>query len=162
MNLRDLTNDQLAIKQLVENGDLTADDVKDHLDSLTEDRNAKIENILFVINELDSRESTLDAEIARLNESKKSTSNNIEKLKNYLLLNMEDGEKHEFDLFKVSRVKGREVVNILSESDIPKDYMTHKPETWSPDKRKILSDLKKGNNINGAEITKGKPSLRIK
>jgi len=162
MNLRELTGDQLAIKKLVEDGELSNDDVKDHLDSLEEDRNKKIENILFVISEMESKKSAIQKELIRLGEMENKATKDVVRLKDYLASNMEDGEKHEFDLFKVSRVKGRDVVNVLSNEDIPMDYMTHKPETWNPDKRAILADLKKGVEISGVEISTGKPSLRIK
>lgn len=162
MSLRQLTNDQLSIKQMVEHGELTADDVKDHMELLGLERKDKIESILYVINDLQSTASAQKAEVERITAMQKKTESSIEQLKNYLMLNMEDGEKHDFDLFKVSRVKGRQVVNILDESKIPKSHLSHKPETWSPDKRLILADLKNGVKIDGAEIAVGNPSLRIK
>lgn len=76
-------------------------------------------------------------------------------------MSMKDGEKHEFDLFKVSRVKGREVLQVNSTNDIPEKYVTIKM-TNTLDKRQMLTDLKAGAEINGAEISTGKPSLRIK
>ena len=59
MNLRELTNDQLGILELVNNGDLSEDDVKDHLDMITDERNKKIENILYVISDFQSTETAL-------------------------------------------------------------------------------------------------------
>lgn len=41
-------------------------------------------------------------------------------------------------------------------------FMTHKPESWQPDKRAILAKMKEGEEIAGAELTITKPSLRIK
>ena len=75
---------------------------------------------------------------------------------------MKDGEKHEFDLFKVSRVKGREVVRVTNSALVPEEYLTHHEESWSTNKKLILQDLKKGADIKGAELTTGNPSLRIK
>ena len=162
MSLRQLTNDQLFIKQMVEREELTAEDVKDHMELLDLERKDKIESILYVINDLQSTANAQKAEAERVTAMQKKTESSIEQLKSYLLFNMEDGEKHDFDLFRVSRVKGRQVVNILDESKLPKSHLTHKPETWSPDKRLILADLKKGVEIEGAEIETGNPSLRIK
>ena len=162
MNLRELTHDQEAILAQVESGDFTLDDVSDHLDMLEEDRNKKIENYLHVINRLQGEQHTVESEIQRLASISISKTAALKNIKSWLLMSMKDGEKHDFDLFKVSRVKGREVCNIIDDKKIPMKYSTHKPESWSVDKREVLKDLKAGIEIKGAEITTGNPSLRIK
>ena len=161
MNLRELTNDQQAILAQVESGDFTLDDVSDHLELLESERNDKIENYLHVINRLSSERTTLVTEIERLAAIDKSKGKALENMKAWLLMSMQDGEKHEFDLFKVSRVKGREVVSIEESKFFPSKYASFK-EVRSVDKRALLSDLKKGDKVYGAEITTGNPSLRIK
>jgi small-conductance mechanosensitive channel len=161
MNLRELTQDQQGILDLVENGDLTLDDVKDHLDQLTQDRSKKIENCLHVINRLDSSAAAIAVEIERLTAMQKAATNNAKKARDWLLMNLEDGEKHEFDLFKVSRVKGRQVVNVTDESKLFSMYIKTK-EVTSVDKKLLLADLKQGVEVDGAEIAIGNPSLRIK
>lgn len=162
MNLRELTEDQQAILSRVESGDFSIDDVSDHLELLENERSKKIENYLHVINRLTSEEVTVTAEIDRLQEIRSAKEKALKNIKSWLLMSMQDGEKHEFDLFKVSRVKGRDVLQVTDEKKIPMRFMVNKPETWSPDKRTILSELKKGTEIEGAEITTGNPSLRIK
>ncbi len=162
MNLRELTNDQLDILAQVENGDFTLDQVSDHLDMLDSERKQKIENYLHVINRLTSEGETIGNEIKRLKEIEASKAKALLNIKSWLLMSMKDGEKHEFDLFKVSRVKGREVVNILDDKKVPMKYSTHKPESWHIDKREVLKALKDGVKIDGAEITTGNASLRIK
>lgn len=161
MNLRELTHDQDAILAQVENGDFTLDDVSDHLDMLREDREQKIENYLHVINRLTSEEVTITKEIDRLQDIRMAKEKALKNIKEWLLISLKDGEKYEFDLFKVSRVKGREVLQVNSTNDIPEKYITIKM-TNTIDKREMLKDLKSGAEIKGAEITQGKPSLRIK
>ena len=161
MNLRELTHDQEAILAQVESGDFTLDDVSDHLDMLEEDRNKKIENYLHVINRIESEVETVSNEIKRLNAIDLAKSKALTNIKGWLLMSMKDGEKHEFDLFKVSRVKGREVASIPDDSLVPDNYTTFK-QVRSVDKRAILADLKAGMPVYGAEITIGNPSLRIK
>jgi len=161
MNLRELTHDQEAILAQVENGDFTLDDVSDHLDMLEEDRNKKIENYLHVINRLDSEATTIKSEVMRLEKIGDKKLDALVNIKNWLLMSMKDGEKHEFDLFKVSRVKGREVVSFTNDKEVPEkyiDWVTSK----KVDKRTLLADLKAGAKIDGAEIIIGNPSLRIK
>jgi hypothetical protein len=162
MNLRQLTNDQEAILAQVENGDFTLDDVSDHLDMLEEDRNKKIENYLYVINRLDSEAASIKSEVMRLEKIGDKKLDALVNIKNWLLMSMKDGEKHDFDLFKVSRVKGREVLQINDGDKINVKYKECKPESWSVDKRAVLKDLKAGIEIEGAEIATGNPSLRIK
>tara|TARA_R110002012_G_scaffold67037_2_gene174952 strand:- start:298 stop:783 length:486 start_codon:yes stop_codon:yes gene_type:complete len=161
MNLRDLTSDQEAILAQVESGNFTLDDVSDHLELLESERNQKIENYLHVINNLEVKLKAKTDEIKRIEALKDVDSSALANIKAWLLMSMQDGEKHEFDLFKVSRVKGREVVSFTNEKEVPEkyiDWVTSK----KVDKRALLADLKTGVNIDGAEITTGNPSLRIK
>lgn len=162
MNLRELTEDQQAILSLVESGDFSLDDVSDHLELLESERSSKIENYLHVINRLTSEEVAVTAEIDRLQDIRSTKEKALKNIKAWLLASMKDGEKHEFDLFKVSRVKGRDVLQVDDGNKIPVKFMVHKPESWSPDKRAILSELKGGAEIDGVSIATGSPSLRIK
>ena len=77
-------------------------------------------------------------------------------------MNMEKSgiEKIECPLFKITRVKGKPVVVIDNEDNLPDEYVTTKVMV-SPDKRKILADLKEGKNIEGASIGTGKESIKI-
>jgi hypothetical protein len=163
MNLRELTEDQEAILKQVEDGDFSIDDVSDHLDMLEEDRNKKIESYLHVINNLQSKVSVKTDEIKRIEALRDVETTALERIKDWLLLSMKDGEKHDFDLFKVSRVKGRDVVSMLNEHKIPRKYFTDEviidPK---PDKKEILKALKAGVEMDGAEIKQSKSSLRIK
>ncbi len=162
MNLRQLTHDQEAILSQVEDGDFTLEQVSDHLDMLDSERKQKIENYLHVINRLQNEEVTVTAEIDRLQDIRRSKEKALANIKDWLLMSMKDGEKHDFDLFKVSRVKGRQGVTVIDDKKLPMQFMTHKPESWQPDKRAILAKMKEGEEIAGAELTITKPSLRIK
>lgn len=161
MNLRELTEDQEAILAQVESGDFTLDDVSDHLDMLEGERNKKIESYLHVINNLETKHEAATKELFRLSAIVTSRKNSLDNIKSWLLMSMKDGEKHEFDLFKVSRVKGREVVNITDEAPL-KAFYGRSTLVESIDKKGLLIDLKAGVEIKGAEIVIGKASLRIK
>jgi len=162
MNLRELTRDQEAILAQVESGDFTLEDVSDHLELLEGERNKKIESYLHVINRLSSESVTLSNELNRIMDLTLAKAKSIQNVKAWLLMSMKDGEKYEFDLFKVSRVKGHEVVSITSEKDVPESLKSFKPSVWNIDKKLVLQELKAGKNVKGAEIVTGKPSLRIK
>ena len=111
---------------------------------------------------LQNEEVTVTAEIDRLQDIRRSKEKALANIKEWLLMSMKDGEKHDFDLFKVSRVKGRQGVTVIDDKKLPMQFMTHKPESWQPDKRAILAKMKEGEEIAGAELTITKPSLRIK
>lgn len=161
MNLRELTEDQQAILAQVEKGDFTLDEVSDHLELLDSERKQKIENYLHVINRLEGEVLTVECEIDRLKDLHTAKVSALDNVKQWLLMSMKDGEKHEFDLFKVSRVKGREKVEFTNDSEVPEKYIDS-VTTRKVDKRQLLADLKAGVKIAGAELTTGKPSLRIK
>ena len=162
MNLRELTEDQNAILAQVECGDFSLDDVSDHLDMLEEDRNKKIESYLHVINRLQSDYQTISSEMDRLLELEQAKKKALIRVKDWLLMSMKDGEKHEFDLFKVTRVKGREVLQVTDEKSVPMEYFNVKPESWHIDKLELLKAIKGGAEVKGAEIVTGNSSLRIK
>lgn len=161
MNLRELTADQEAILSQVESGDFTLEQVSDHLEMLDSERKQKIENYLHVINRLTSEDVTVTSEIDRLQTIRQQKEKALSNIKGWLLMSMKDGEKHEFDLFNVSRVKGREVLQLNSTNNISTKYKTVK-QIETIDKRLLLADLKAGAEIKGAEIITGNPSLRIK
>ncbi len=161
MNLRELTQDQQEILAQVENDEFSIDDVSDHLNMLESERNKKIESYLHVINRLTSEEVTIKTELERLQAIRLTKEKALTRIKAWLLMSMRDGEKHQFDLFKVSKVKGREVIKITDDSLINESYTEYK-EIRTVDKRAMLSDLKAGKEVPGAEISIGNPSLRIK
>lgn len=161
MNLRELTQEQASILALVENGELTEDQVRDHIDMLDDDIKTKVENTLFVINRLESIEQSASDEIERISQIKKSAQTKKQNLKDWLNINMTDGQSFEFDLFKVSKVKGREIASVTDESKLPARFIKVK-ESIIVDKTQLLKDLKAGINVDGAEISKAKSSIRIK
>ena len=161
MNLRELTQDQQEILAQVENDEFSIDDVSDHINMLESERNKKIESYLHVINRLTSEEVTIKTELERLQAIRLTKEKALTRIKEWLLMSMRDGEKHQFDLFKVSKVKGREVIKITNDSLISESYTEYK-EIRTVDKRAMLSDLKAGKEVSGAEISIGNPSLRIK
>ena len=159
MNLRELTIEQQQIMDAVENGDFTPEQVSDHLDGINQARDEKIEGCLHVLNQYERKLTEIGDEILRLGEFKKAASSSVERVKEWLISNMEDGEKHEYPLFKISKVKGRQMANITDQSLLG-NYITEEI-VEKLDKRTLLADLKNG-DVKGAEIVIGRSSLRIK
>ena len=159
MNLRELTIEQKQVLEAVENGDFTPEQVADHLDGITQAREEKIESCLLVLRQIESQRDMIAAECDRLVTIESGLENQASRLREWMLDNMEDGEKHEYTLFKVSKVRGRQVAQVNDKSKLGK-YITQEV-VEKLDKRELLSDLKNG-EVDGAEIIIGKSSLRIK
>ena len=159
MNLRDLTIEQQQILDAVENGDFTLKQVEDHLDGISQARDEKIESCLYVLNGIDLELSLVEIELARIAKIRMSLDIKRDKLRGWLLSNMADGEKHDYPLFKISKVRGRQVAQINDKTKLGA-YITEEI-VEKLDKRTLLADLKDG-AVDGAEIIIGKSSLRIK
>ena len=159
MNLRELTIEQQQILDAVENGDFTPEQVADHLDGITQAREEKIEGCLHVLNQIEAKEELLANEYSRLGLLAGPLAKQAARIREWLASNMEDGEKHEFPLFKISKVKGRQIVQVNDRAKLG-DYITEEI-VEKLDKCTLLADLKNG-EVEGAELATGKSSLRIK
>lgn len=161
--LYDLTSDYKQIINMVEAGELTKEQVKDHLDLIESDFNDKAVSVIHVSNSLDNDISVLDAEIKRLQAKKKSVENSKERLHDYLRNNMEASgiTKIKCPQFSITLKQPAPQLHVVEQELIPDDYMVVKTSI-NPDKRKILADLKDGVDIPGCIIVDGKRSILIK
>lgn len=100
--------------------------------------------------------------IKEMQEFKKSIENKIARFKEYLLVCVERTERNEIcgQLSKIKMRKPSTIVKITSEDKIPMEYLVKKT-TIEPDKKGLLSALKRGDKIAGCEMAEGKKSLSI-
>lgn len=157
--LYELTSDYRGLLTL----DLDEQTMADTLEAIDGAIEDKAENICKVLVEMQGNMSAVELEITRLVEKVKLENKRHDHLKAYLLNSMEatDKKKIETPLFTVTSVAGRDKVNVLEEGSIPMDYFNEVPASWKLDKKDLLDALKKG-DVDGAELIKGKSSLRIK
>jgi uncharacterized small protein (DUF1192 family) len=146
-------------QQFKEVQDLDPEIIGDTLDAISLEINEKAKNIGFVYKNLNSDIAVIDEEIKRLQAMKATRKNKVEALKDYLRINMTECgiKKIECDLFKINCVSGRDVVEVMSERDIPEKYFK---VVRSLDKALLLSDLK-CEKVSGAQLAKTKDSIRI-
>ena len=158
-----ISDDYKGLIDLVESGEATQDMIADTLEGVSGMFEEKANAVVTVANDYQRRIDVIDAEISRLTEMKKAMSNQRDGLKEYLRINMERTgiEKIECPLFKITLRSGTKTAQVNDESLLPDDYVNVKT-TITPDKRKILSDLKNGVDIPGAELSTGKTSILIK
>lgn len=133
----------------------------ENLDALECAFDEKVDNIACYIKDLDALKSAIDAEAKVLAERKKTTQTKIDTLKQYITESMKlrDLTKLETARNKLSFRKSTSV-NITDESKISTDYFVEKVER-KLDKKTLLADLKKGAEIEGAELQE-KKNLQIK
>ncbi|MEO9497675.1 MAG: siphovirus Gp157 family protein [Vibrio splendidus] len=160
MKLYELTE---AVDKLHDDESIDEQTLKDTLESIEGDISDKGVSIVKLSNAWESDIDAIDAEIKRLQLRKKSLKSRSDSLRDYLKYNMQRSgiSKIECSLFTITLKKGRSVVSIADESLIPDDYVNVKT-TVSPDKVAILKALKEGEEIEGAELSEGQPSLVIK
>lgn len=118
------------------------------LDELTLKRDEKIENIALLMKNLKAEAEAIRTEEKKLSDRRRACENRLSWLNKYLANSLQ-GEK-----FKTARVsvswRKSQSVEVEDVWKLPEDYRRYKdPE---PDKARIKEDLKKGIEIEGAEL----------
>jgi hypothetical protein len=150
--LRELTDQQL---ELLNMADVPEDVLRDTLEGLEGAITAKAENIVAVINRLESDAEACKAEEKRLAELRRSREAHAKRLREYLKFHMErlGVEKIECPLFKIAIKSNPPAVKIEDESLIPLNY-TRIPDP-EIDKAAIKRDLLAGKDVPGAVLESG-------
>jgi len=121
----------------------------------------KVDNVCYVIRALAEEEESLRNEAARLADKATARANKAARLKEYLMGNMNAAgvTKVRAPHFTVSVVQGRETASIVSEDQIPASFF--KVETTLK-KRELIDALKRGEEVPGAQLSRGEPFVLIK
>ena len=143
-----------------ENEGFISNDLITRLDELNIELKSKIENICFVIRNLNHEQNTIDSEIKRLTDLKNSRKKNVERLKNYISSSMElNGLEEVKTATQKISFRASTSVEITNESEIPANYKTI-DQKIKIDKRQLLKDLKI-KSVKGANLVNNK-NLQIK
>ncbi|ALN76778.1 siphovirus Gp157 family protein [Staphylococcus agnetis] len=150
-NLFDLNENELEILEMLENEELSFEDVKDTLDSIREEQKRKYDFMQKMILSLKGDVNTLKERETSLNKRRKSYENKIKSLQKYMLDSMKyKGETkfktEEFTYF----IRKSETTQIEDENVIPDKYKT--PQLPKIDKTQIKKDLKSGIEVSGASL----------
>jgi predicted transcriptional regulator len=158
-----ISEDYQGLMELVESGEVTTDMIADTLEGVQGMFEEKANAVVTIANQYERNLEMVQYEIDRLTAMKKALQGQRDSLKEYLRENMERTgiTKIECPLFKITLRKATQTCEVLSEVDLPDDYVSVKT-TIAPDKRKILADLKAGKEIPGAILATGKTSILIK
>lgn len=162
MELYNITENLRQLNGMIEEG-VPADQLVDAFNDIEGAFQDKAKSILFVLQNMASNIEAIKTEEDRLKSKRSTVEKQLSGLKEYLVLNMIDAGVSNVDngVFKASIVKPRPVLVVLSNDAISGDYKTESIVV-SIDKKKMLSDLKEGKTVIGAEIGESKTGLKIK
>ncbi len=160
-SLYQLTENYNNILELADNPEVTEDMIKEALDSISEEIELKAVNIAKLIKSIESDIAGVKAEKDRLAAKEKSMSNKVKNLKEYLYsaMKLTGKEKIKTDLFSFNIQKNPASVNVISDTDIPEEFLVEMPKQIN--KKAILEKLKAGETVPGCELQQT-TSLRIK
>jgi ribosome-associated translation inhibitor RaiA len=151
-------DDDLVVDETT--GEVISQDVyADMLNAIDMARDEKLKNCLYYIKSLESDEDVIAKEIKRLQGLKATKTNAIARFKDYVLDNVDKGEKLDFQTIKLSCVAGLESVQVDADAQVPQEYCTIKV---TPNKTELKKALKGGIEIAGVSIVKTEKRLMIK
>ena len=158
MNLYELGSAYQNVKNMAD--DLAEDVFLDTLSAIEEPLNEKVENIARFIKNLEAEAEIYKKESQKMAEKSTARTNKAKRLKTYLQESLElaGKEKVKGELFTVSIQNNPPSIRLDDDFKIGKYLVSVEPRF---DKKAILSDLKQGIDIQGAEIVQGK-SIRIR
>ena len=163
-NLYELTGAALTLRNLLLEGDLDPEAIKDAIENNNEEITFKLENCAKVIKDIESDIAGLKAEEERLANRRKTYENNIKVLKSKmqeaLLATGERKLKGQLFSFNVQTNPPSVVIDEQYIENIPEAYIT-KPEPVV-NKKKLLEDLKAGVDLDGIAHLETTESIRIR
>ena len=163
--LYDLTQEQLALREMAENAE-SPEEVAALVDTL-EASDAllaqKVEGYVAVFRSLHAVADMREEEARRLSELARSDRSKGDALKGRLLEALQSIGKTRLETpsYRITVAKGVSRADISDDKVVAALYGVRK-ETVSIDRKRLLEDLKAGRSVAGAQLTEGKPSLRIK
>jgi predicted nuclease with TOPRIM domain len=149
MKLYELTTNYLSVMDMAE--EMDTDTLKDTLESIEEEIHDKAENIAKLVKNLNADVDALKTEEKRLADRRKSLENKVIHLKEYLQNQLEVAglDKVKRPTLTVSIQNNPPSVKVIDEK-LLSDFMI--PQDPKLDKKAILTALKEGQEVNGAEL----------
>lgn len=162
MNLYELKTNYLKLQELIENGELTKEDLQDTISMIDDSIELKAENYAKIIKMQEGNVNVLKEEIERLKLKQTSIQTNVDKLKENLKETMIqlNKDKIKTDLFSITVANVKPSVKIIDTTFIPDEYCITEITT-KYDKIALKKAIDNGEFIAGVELERGK-GLRIK
>ena len=154
-SLYNLVGERLALQTQLESLDLDAETIVDTLDGDSVAINNKVEAYCFVMANMAAFSEPLESEIKRLQDRLKASQNKVQRIKEWLLINMQHAQisKIETPNFTIALQNNPASVVIEDDTLIPLDYFkTPEPPPPSLQKELIKRALKDGFSVPGARL----------
>lgn len=153
--LYNLADDFVRLLNLVQNGDITEEEYKDAVEELklTENFESKIDDYIYVIDELKAQAERIKNEINRLQSRKKSVENNIRRLNETLVdaMNLTNQSKIKTDRYTTWIQANPISLVINDESQIPKEFFEEQAPKLN--KKELTKHFKEtGEVFEGVEV----------
>lgn len=165
MKLYEISQQYADVQKLIDSDDSgsLAEAISETMQMIEGDFQEKAVNVVMFTQNIESDIEAIDTEIKRLQDKKKAIQNKAEGMREYLRMNMAATgiSKISCPLFSIMLSAAGKQVEITDEAALPDDYVSVKT-VISPDKRKILADLKEGIPVAGAMLVDGTQRLTIK
>lgn len=155
LSLYALTGEYLAAADKLAELDLDEQTVADTLEGLQGTLEVKATNVAMFVRNLDASAEAIRQAEADMAARRKAIQARAERVRRYLLENMERAgiTKIECPHFALSVRKNPPSVAIVSEADIPPEFLrTPPPPAPTPDKKAIADAIKAGRDVPGATL----------
>ena len=170
-NIYELTNNMLKIQQLMADGEIGEDVLKDTMEAVEGNLEDKIDgygkvivNLGTDIDSLKAIEQAIDSEKKRIKAKREAIENNIKRMKDVVQSTMVVTKKTKIktDMFTFYIAKNKARLITDDETLIPRSYITERVETIKEvDSEALLNDLKSGVVVSGVHFEQSE-SLRIR
>jgi len=159
--LYELAESYEMLLDMIDNQDISVEDVQDTLEALEDSIGEKLENIVKIIRMTEGNIELFKAEEKRIQARRRTMENKVDSLKNYMQSTMIrlGMKKVETGTFKIRLQKNPDNISILDESKIPKDfYVEQEPKLDKTALKEAV--LKEGKEIEG--VTKAPESYHVR
>lgn len=154
-SLYDLTKERLELQHKLQSMDFDQETIDDTLEGESTNLQAKIEDYGWVIRDMEAFGDAIKAEETRLAERRKVHAAKVEKIKAWLLMNMQACRisKIECPVFTISLKNNPPKVVVDDERAIPDRFLVV-PDLPppAPDKKAIAAELKAGKEVAGCHL----------
>lgn len=159
--LYELAESYEMLLDMIDNQDISVEDVQDALEALEDSIGEKLENIVKIIRMTEGNIELFKAEEKRIQARRRTMENKVDSLKNYMqsIMIRLGMKKVETGTFKIRLQKNPDNISILDESKIPKDfYVEQEPKLDKTALKEAV--LKEGKEIEG--VTKAPESYHVR
>lgn len=159
-----LANEYRAVANTIEDMDLPAECVRDTLEGLAGDLEAKAANVAMVVRNLETTISAIKEAEEQMKARREALENRAESIKEYIKENMITSKINVISCpYFVLKIQNNPPSVVIGNADaVPSKYINPpEPVPTSLNKRMMLEDMKNGVDIPGASIIK-KQRLVIK